>query len=195
MVLNCSCNYCIKKKYLWVLEDGRVWVEIPKNGSVTVKESIGRKKYPTTRQQLKSFNNGIVYLREPVSRFKSMLSHYFLDGARKEDGKRWLKSLGWNEKVSGDNIVDIVLNNWEELQYISEPHHFNLQYSFIPDEFWDLKKLEVKDISELGDIKRNTSVSNTIKLEGDNLDFILEVYREDVELYNHQILFKENRLN
>lgn len=195
MVFNCDCSYCKNNGYLWVLEDSRIWVEIPKNGSVTIKESFGKKKYEIQPKQLESFSSGIVYLREPISRFKSMIAHYFLDGARKKEGIAWLRKFGWHDKVNGDNIIDIVLQNWDELQFISEPHHFNLQYSFIPDEFWHLKKVEVKDISELGEIKRNTSASDTVKLKGDNLDFILEVYREDVELYNHQILFKQNRLN
>ena len=126
-----------------------------------------------------------------------MISHYFVDGYRNVYGHQWLKKQGYTE-WSRETIVDIVLDNWDNLKDISEPHHFNTQKSFIPNEVWDIPNLVVYDINDnipFIEVHENKSKSEEINLSEYQEKKVKELYSDDIELYNHQILYKKKWLN
>ena len=107
-----------------------VYLEIPKNASSSIHQhygirraDIGNQLYKHQIQEMKDENEhlrGVVVLREPLDRFKSLISHYFLNGGRAKYGKMWLQK----NNLRRDNIVDTVLDNFDKLNSISEPHHW-----------------------------------------------------------------------
>lgn len=193
-MFKCYCRYCATKTYLWNLK-GYLWVEIPKNASSSIKRT--NPVHQSSIERIKTFDKGFLVLREPLNRFKSMISHYFVDGYRNVYGHQWLKKQGYTE-WSRETIVDIVLDNWDNLKDISEPHHFNTQKSFIPNEVWDIPNLVVYDINDnipFIEVHENKSKSEEINLSEYQEKKVKELYSDDIELYNHQILYKKKWLN
>ena len=178
---------------LRVSKDGKVWVEIPKNGSTTIKRN-----FPFTDtlniNKIKNYSSGFCVLRDPVKRFKSLLSHYFLEGGgRYNHGKKWLTKNYRRTRVNGENIADIVLQDINKLQSIREPHHFNTQLSFIPKQFFELD-CTFYDISEISE-KLNVPVLNTspkekITLSEEALKSVKEIYKDDFILYEKYVINK-----
>ena len=193
-MFKCYCRYCATKTYLWKLH-GYLWVEIPKNASTSIKRTNRVEQISIDR--IKTFDKGFLVLREPLNRFKSMISHYFVDGYRNVHGHHWLKKQGYTE-WSNETLVDMVLDNWDNLKDISEPHHFNTQKSFIPNEVWDIPNLVVYDMNDnipFIEVHENKSKSEEINLSEYQEKKVKELYSDDIELYNHQILYKKKWLN
>jgi hypothetical protein len=121
-----------------------------------------------------------------------MISHYFVDGYRNVYGHHWFRKIGITEWTN-ETIVDIVLDNWDNLTSISEPHHFNSQTSFIPKEVWDVPNLEVYDMNDdipFMEVHENKTKSEEVHLSEEQQKKVEELYSDDIELYNHQILFR-----
>jgi hypothetical protein len=184
---------------LWELKNGIVWVEIPKNASYNLKQFKFNydSKFPIENQpnsflnkikkiDMVSHKRAFVVIRNPIDRFKSLLSHYFIDGSRSDLGKLWLKNMGVIE-TTPNRIVSDVLARWDSIGSISEPHHFNSQLSFIPKEFFLMNHM-IYDISEVGfmfGLQKgvNSSKSVDIFIDDNNKNKIKELYIEDVKLY------------
>ena len=178
-----------------------MWVEIPKNGSYNLKQF--RFKFDSTKKEseqvsllkkineseIKSFKRGFVVLRNPIERFRSLLSHYFVKGGRFDNkmGPNWLHSLDIFD-FNNDTICDIVLDNWNHIEKLAEPHHFNSQASFIPDEFFNLSHM-VYHMDELSlyfglNANINSSGSSDVVISDSNLERIKKLYADDFELYS-----------
>jgi hypothetical protein len=201
MKINCSCAYCTNNTYVWSINDSVVWIEIPKNGSYNLKQF--RFNFDSTKNELeqtsllkkvneseiKLFKRGFVILRNPIERFRSLLSHYFIKGGRFDNkmGPDWINSLGIAD-FNNDNICDIVLDNWQHIEQLAEPHHFNSQSSFIPDDFFDLYYM-VYHMDELSlyfglEADVNSSGSSDVVISDFNLERIKQLYADDFELYS-----------
>jgi hypothetical protein len=209
MKINCSCAYCTNNTYIWSINDSVVWIEIPKNGSYNLKQF--RFKFDSTKKEseqvsllkkineseIKSFKRGFVVLRNPIERFRSLLSHYFIKGGRFDNkmGPNWLNSLGISN-FNNDNICDIVLDNWNHIEKLSEPHHFNSQSSFIPNEFFNLSYM-IYHMDELSlyfglDSNINSSGSSDVVISDSNLERIKKLYADDFELYSKYFTKADN---
>lgn len=201
MKINCNCAYCTNNTYIWSINNSVVWVEIPKNGSYNLKQF--RFRFDSTKteseqtsllkkinqSEIKLFKRGFVILRNPIERFRSLLSHYFIKGGRFDNkmGPNWLHSLGITN-FNKDNICDIVLDNWKDIEKLSEPHHFNSQTSFISDDFFDLSYM-VYHMDELSlyfglQAGINSSGSSDVVISDSNLERIKQLYAGDFELYS-----------
>jgi len=174
--INCNCPYCKTHGYLWYIPPlKKMWIKIPKNGSGTIKNSFGIAK----REQI--FGPCLVFLRDPVERFKSLFAHYFIDGARKHLGPLWLSEVGFR----GGDKLQFLLDNISQIDKIRQPHHFKTQHSFIPDPnnpnliYYDLKKL-----SKFTPKKHNTSSSFSVYLNENQTKFVQQLYQKDVDLFN-----------
>jgi hypothetical protein len=204
---NCKCHYCRNVGYVWrLLPSSTVWIEVPKNGSSGLKATLCRTKklipinntcffprvFKTIRSpvnDLSQFTNGMIVLRDPVDRFRSLLSHYFIyeKGHRKHIGTLWLRGI----KVNNQNICDVVLSDFDRLKDIGSVHHFNSQVAFIPDTFFLLSNIDFIDINDLSrrDVPHiGRSDSNGVVISDKNRKIIEELYHEDVVLYNERIL-------
>jgi len=199
MIFECDCNYCKMNTYLWDIGGDMIWAEIPKNGSYNLKQFRFNydSRFPIETQpnsNLKKINKipinqykrGFVILRNPLDRFKSLLSHYFINGSRLHKGVDWLNN-NHISNVNSDNVVDIILDNWGNLGNIAEPHHFNSQSSFLPKEFFQIPHM-IYDMSEISllfglEAGVNSSISSDIFVSDYNITRIKSIYRDDFELY------------
>lgn len=201
MKFKCECNYCKTNTYNWLINNGIVWVEIPKNGSYNFKtfkfnynsEKVGEvqpNSLITSINEIDITNHkrAFVIIRNPIERFKSLLSHYFIHGSRFSNnvGPYWLRSIGIHT-ANDSNICDIVLNNWDKLGSISEPHHFNSQASFIPNSFFEIPHMvyNMNELSIMFGLQSNVNTSgiSDVILSSSNLDRIRTIYSDDFELY------------
>jgi hypothetical protein len=200
MKINCNCEYCINNTYVWSVNNDAVWIEIPKNGSYNLKEF--RFKFDSTKKEsqqsslltkiniseINNFTRGFVILRNPLERFRSLLSHYFINGSRFDSNKgpNWLNLLGI-QNFNNSNICDIVLDNWEHIHLLAEPHHFNSQRSFIPNEFFNLSFMiyHIDDLSLYFGLQTgiNSSDSSNIIISDTNFLRIKKMYEDDFDLY------------
>jgi len=187
-LFNCDCNYCKNHNFIGEI-DNKIWIEIPKNGSYGLKTN---KKTTNVIQEdkISKYENVLIIVRDPIERFKSLCAHYFIDGTRKNDGLKWLNNYDL-KNIDADNIVKNVLDNFNKIQFISEPHHWNSQTSFIPT--FTLEKnviiYELNDLSNIFNIKKtNKSLSNNIKIDDKSKNKIMKLYSKDVTLYNKHIL-------
>lgn len=193
MNIKCNCSYCSTRTYAWLVDNSKVWVEIPKNASALIKSQVYRNQMQILRyDDLKDYENGFLFLRNPIDRFKSLLAHYFLKGGiRYHHGVNWLNLTNIKIGVTNENIAKVVLDNFDKINLISEPHHWNTQYSFIPKTFF-LLDFNFYDLSEVSkvfgiDKKQNTSDSFNIVLSNDDIQLINEYYKEDFILYDKYI--------
>jgi hypothetical protein len=204
MKFNCNCDYCKKNTFIWSINSKIIWIEIPKNGSYNLKTIKFKYDSETpddftktnlrreTLETISNFNRAFVILRNPIERFTSLISHYFIDGGRAQKGfgKRWLDLIGVND-YSHENLIEIVLTNFDKIGLIEEPHHFNTQKSFIPEKLFD-SNLFFMDLSELDlffslNKKLNTSDSSRFRLTDNQFDKIKNLYIEDWNLYKNKI--------
>ena len=209
MKLNCYCNYCQNNGYVWLLKNNMVWVEIPKNASYNLKKYVLNFNSQSIQSEpnalLSKINNidlnihkrGFIILRNPIDRFKSLLSHYFIPGSnvgRVEEGKLWLNDLGIYN-YNNNNIADIIFSVWDRIETIADPHHFNSQSSFIPPQFFEINNHMVYNVNELSLIfglqtNINPSNSSNIFISDRNLKKISDIYKDDVNLYKKYFNYK-----
>ena len=127
----CNCIYCKEHKdfpILWKLSDGKLWFEIPKNGSSSIKQAHKNKTHITNFVE---YNDTIPYvvLRDPIDRFLSLFKHYFL-----KEGRRFTRSVSFCKRFNKDvNLMNIqerlnfMINNLDKLTTDEEVHHFYQQ--------------------------------------------------------------------
>lgn len=213
----CTCPNCLNKGYIWYAQNDRVfWIEIPKNGSSSIKKSsswsIKDKKPPHSLLKIPDKKimqeeriNAFVMLRDPHSRFKSLIKFYFIEkGGRWQKGMKYAKSKERIQKeidLGPDNFLNFLANSRNHLQI----HHFNSQTYFIENfmnRIKDAHKAKNKVINlnyvilskketfphfwkEMGRIKSSSSVDESFYQQ--NIDFfqnfVEKFYRDDIELY------------
>tara|TARA_R100000995_G_C3437638_1_gene101697 strand:+ start:110 stop:661 length:552 start_codon:yes stop_codon:yes gene_type:complete len=183
-----------------------VWIEIPKNASRTLKEFYRPVNTVVKKEDLQKYNKFKIVLRDPVERFRSLLSHYFLLNYDPRDirsgkhryGIEWLQKhypyLWQTKKINTTNLCDIIMRDIFLLKDIEASHHFNSQSYFIPDEIlsFDKNKIEIIDINSLKNTHPilNRSNSQEIKLSAENIDRIKKLYDEDVKLVDKFLKLK-----
>lgn len=186
MLFECDCRYCKDNTYLGDAS-GVLYVEIPKNASFIIKEKLIKpKKCDISFEEAENYSESFLVFRDPIERFKSLCSHYLLDGSRLKYGQSWMNILGLDVN-NYNGIADMVLSNFQELSKISEPHHWSSQSSFIPDFVFDkdVKIYGMSQISEeLGVPQQNISSSNKIELSENDIERIKLLYEDDFKIYD-----------
>lgn len=205
MKFECECNYCNMNTFLWELDTKEVWVEIPKNASYNLKQILYKydSRYSVESQpnskiskinhiDINNHKNGFVILRNPIERFKSLIAHYFISGSRVDAGTAWIDKFSVG-KFNENNIVNLVLDNWENISNIREPHHFNSQSSFIPNNFFELESYKVYNLNEVNKIFGlslgvNSSGSSKITLDSYCVEKLKNLYESDFNLYEKYLV-------
>lgn len=207
--IECNCHYCNKYKntFLWYVPlYNSVWIEIPKNASSSIKAQIRenqkRYEFPQLRikaEEVKNYNSAFAIIREPIGRFKSLLHHFFIGGYRTNYGKEWLKKFEI-EEYNENNICEIVLEYFDQIDEIYAAHHFRAQAHFIPKEFFEInyKIYDLKNLKDNIGLEHEINQSDKLTCEkiaiNDScLKLIKELYFEDFELYNKYI--KNEKIN
>ena len=185
---NCHCNYCSDGgNYIWK-KDKDLFIEIPKNGSSSLKNSI-LGEYQRTKVIPEDFEKSIAIVRNPVNRFKSLCAMYF-----SEETKRKLKGLVWLKEhhlgeFNPSTIASVVLKNFDKVNNgLLEPHHWDQQISFIPQEIFSKPVLLVR-LQDLSFVfpsvpHVNKTDKSQIVITEDDLSLIKEKYANDFKLYN-----------
>ncbi len=192
MKFYCECSYCVgeaTKSYTWQVSPRLIWVEIPKNASQSIKTRyLSDKTFKMHNKKTintEYFKEGFVILRDPVSRFKSLLAHYFLpSGGRYRSGKKWLDTYLAGREIDENNLCELVLSKFHNIKDIEEPHHWNAQSSFIPKEFYNLEKPHFlgMDWVKTKFPFQNRSQSELINIADIEIRKIKQLYAEDYNL-------------
>ena len=186
MLFECDCRYCSDNTYLGDA-NGILYIEIPKNASYIIKEKLVKPgKCNISPDDAKNYTQSFFVFRDPIERFKSLCSHYLLDGSRLIYGEMWM-TRNKLDKKNYNGLADMVLSNFDLLSNIREPHHWNTQMSFIPQFVFDkdVKIYGMSQISEeLGVPQRNISSSNEIELTENDIERIKLLYEDDFKIYD-----------
>jgi len=183
MILKCNCTYCNEHDWMFRIPGtNKVYLEIPKNASSTIHQyyNINRKN-GIRENDLRGDETGFLVLRDPIERFKSLVAHYFIEGGRVAKGQEWRRQ----HKLTG-NTVDAVLEHFDKLNTISEPHHWAPQSSFINTTFLELSNTEIWNTDMLREKMGvvNKSASDKVLLIQEQIDVVKEIYEDDFRLYN-----------
>jgi len=176
---------------LHVDKNGLLWVPIPKCGTQSIREHTDQFKERINVLDVPNFKKGFVVLRDPIDRFKSLVSMYFLKGSSHNDSVR--KYRGYGKRHMGlhnaSNVVDIVLRRFPKLRRLKGANHWLTQKSFIPETFYELEDPRFYDMEWLRKNYEvhNTSPSDTVLVSESQREIILKIYAEDVELYERYI--------
>jgi len=190
----CRCTYCNalgNQPWLWKLGDN-YWFEIPKNASYAIKRKYNLERNYLDDIQPLPFDPNIekVYYvwRDPVERFSSLFSHYFVAGNKRiRHGQSFLRRLNHNpERLSLEEKVEICLSWIDKFTDSEERHHFFPQHAFL-DFRYNLHKLTLENLNEspLGPLKvenathRRLSVLPALEKY---VDDIKSIYAEDYNL-------------
>ena len=205
--LTCNCAYCESFTFLWADNTGKVYLEIPKNGSWVIKIELygctvtnfykkisynreSSKIKPIYPSELSNYNRGMVVLRDPLQRFKSNFAFFFAnEGKRTEVGCLWMLKNNLISKeheyyaLNNEEKLDLLIKNWNNLGNFPVFHHFLPQTSFLNRGFLELNTIEVYGMNDISSIlgldKKNSSDSSGIYLNNNHKDFIFTTYEED----------------
>ena len=193
----CKCYWCntLNWPLLYDLDGEKSWFEIPRSGSVTIKESFsdrkqvfrGTEEYEEIKQREKP---PVVIFSEPVERFLSCMNVYIVPGQRYYDyGKDIFASFGVDlDECSKEEKIDYFFKNLHKIVSHHQVHHFHPQTSFIDFENFDLFSVITRHEIGLyfGISKHMNKTKKEVTLEDlsqDQLDFIKWVYRSDYEFF------------
>lgn len=181
----CYCRYCAPRKgfpVLWELKPDLGWLEIPKNASKVIKEfNKGRKEIKDLTVEYPAV---VAVIRTPISRFKSLYNHYFIDGYRKSIGLDWARRqrIDMSDPYKSETIQN-VLDKLDTLASKEEVHHFYPQSYFIPKGIKNLKLIPISEVTTWFDVPiKNNSKFKKIELTKDQKEFLKELYKEDLDL-------------
>ena len=191
----CWCKYCKTYKFpaLWHLGNNTYWLEIPKNGSASMKTKYdGRMAFIKNRTMMNHVTP-IIILRDPLTRFYGSFRHYFFEGAERfHRGKTFCKRLGINiDTMDVSQRYKFLVQNLDKLSTVDEVHHFHPQTKFIDQvNFRRFRPIKIQDLSKLlavSKINHTKHVGPPISKEFDS--YIKSLYKEDYEF------FKEHGIN
>ena len=184
--LICNCVTCKRngKSWSWYCKESIPnFIEISKNASSAVREKFKKNRIPYEKLSLDDSYFFIV--RDPLDRFRSLIAHYFSKGRRREYGDLFLKSKKINHNI--ESIIDFVLDDFNCLNTIKDPHHWKSQCFFIPKKLADsnLIPINIKDVSDIFDLEViNSSDTENIKLSKNNIKKVKELYENDFTFYD-----------
>lgn len=140
-------------------------------------------KYITTEEAEKNGNKNITLVRNPIERFRSGYSDFFIK--RREKGKKIEDQL--NQKI--DNM-DELLSAYENLSDQNRDPHFRSQTWYLQGFEGIIQKLET--ISEKWlmpipnmNLRQNVSHSNKIPLTEQQINRIKYIYKNDFNLLDY----------
>lgn len=194
MPIPCNCDYCQKTTYIWRLPNNTLWVEIPRNGSFTIKkEASFNPMQKVLYKDIEKYTDAFWFMRNPIHRFKSLISEFFFDGTRRQQGRTWLRDLDIPVGVSDDYIPEIVCDYFQFINKIPDCHLWDTQSSFVADEIMLLPNIKAFDISFM---KKFMLLEETNKTTSPNIDlaekciyFLKDFYCLDFDMYNSLVGF------
>lgn len=198
-IRDCRCWHCdrIKWPLLYKLYenplDYRCWFEIPRSGSVTIKESHPERKHiqrsdPVYQELVENYKPHVIFT-DPIDRFTSTVNAYFVEG-----GRYW----GYGQHAFWYNAgVDIQYKSYEErwnlffdnidvLHSDQQVHHFHNQALYVDTKaFSEFQFNWKKDIGKAFDTEKHDNKTD-YKITRDmftphQIEWLTNYYRLDYE--------------
>lgn len=196
---DCKCYWCQKLEWplMYDLEDSgeKLWFEVPRSCSVTIKESFPNRKQVMrgTRlynQFIEKKKKPIMIFTDPIDRFISLINVYLTDKQRYSDyGKDIFTTFDKDiSELNKQEKIDLFFANLNKITSNHQVHHFHPQCRFVDTENFEeievVKREEVNDFFDIA-VKHNVT-KKEITAEDfteEQIEFIKRAYASDYAFY------------
>lgn len=191
---DCKCYWCQKLEFplLYDLDGEKIWFEVPRSCSVTIKESFPHRKqvlrHTRKYRQLTETDKPIVVFTDPLERFISLINVYLTDKQRytgygKDIFSMFGKDLGACTK---QEKIDLFFKNLDKINSNHQVHHFHPQCRFVDtenfEEFAVVLKKDVNDFFGIDQKLNETTKDITLEdLREEQIEFVKRAYASDYE--------------
>jgi hypothetical protein len=196
---DCSCYWCEKLEWplMYDLEDNneRLWFEVPRSCSVTVKESFPKRKqvmrYTKMYKRLVEEKRvPIMVFTDPIERFISLINVYLTDKQRYSDyGKDVFSTIDVDiSQLTRKEKIKMFFSNLNKITSNHQVHHFHPQCRFVDTEsFEQIEVIKREDVNDyFGITARHNVTDKDITVDDfteEQIDFIKRAYASDYAFF------------
>jgi beta-1,4-mannosyl-glycoprotein beta-1,4-N-acetylglucosaminyltransferase len=200
---DCKCYWCEKLQFplMYDLDGEKMWFEVPRSCSVTVKESFPNKAQVMRRtrkyREIVDVEKPIVIFTDPLERFISLINVYLVDKQRYHGYGKDLFSMFARqlEECTKEEKIDLFFKNLHRINSNHQVHHFHPQCRFVDTEnFEEFTIVLREDVNEFFGINQKLNeTKKEITLEDfsdEQIEFITRTYKADydfIEKYGDMI--------
>lgn len=196
---DCKCYWCEKLEWplMYDLENNgeKLWFEVPRSCSVTIKESFperiqvmrGTRLYNTFIEKKKK---PIMIFTDPIDRFISLINVYVAPKQRYSDyGKDIFSTFGKDiTQLTKQEKIDFFFVNLNKITSLHQVHHFHPQCRFVDTENFDeFEVVKREDVNTFFGIDKKYNVTGKeITVEDfteEQIEFIKRAYASDYAFY------------
>ena len=197
---DCNCYWCQKLEWplMYDLEpenSTKIWFEVPRSCSVTIKESYpGRMQVMRGTRLYKKFveegKKPIMIFTDPIDRFVSLINVYLTDKQRYADyGKDIFSTFDKDiNSISKQEKIDLFFRNLNKITGGQQVHHFHPQCRFVDtDSFEHIEVIKREDVNSYFSVDQKHNVTHKdITAEDfseEQIDFIKRAYASDYAFF------------
>ena len=196
---DCKCYWCetLQWPLMYDLEDNheKLWFEVPRSCSVTIKESFPNRKQVMrgTRMYngfIESKKKPIMIFTDPIDRFVSLINVYLTERQRYYDyGKDIFSSFDVDiANLTKEEKINYFFRNLNKITSGHQVHHFHPQCRFVDTEnFENIEVVKREDVNDYFDIavKHNVTRKEITKddFTPEQTEFIKRAYASDYAFY------------
>ena len=205
---DCNCYWCQKLEWplMYDLENNheKLWFEVPRSCSVTIKESFP-KRIQVMRETrlyntlLEEGKKPIMIFTDPIDRFISLINVYLTEKQRYYDyGKDIFASFDKDlTLLSKEEKIDLFFRNLNKITGGHQVHHFHPQCRFVDTENFDeFEVVKREDVNDYFDIDVAHNVTNKEITADDfseeQIEFIKRAYASDYAFFKKYGVVKPN---
>ena len=196
---DCKCYWCEKLEWplMYDLENNgeKLWFEVPRSCSVTIKESFplriqvmrGTRLYNSF---IESKKKPIMIFTDPIDRFISLINVYITPKQRYSDyGKDIFSTFGQDiNTLSKQEKIDFFFANLNKITSLHQVHHFHPQCRFVDTENFDeFEVVKREDVNQYFGIDKKYNVTNKEVTREDfseeQIEFIKRAYASDYAFF------------
>jgi hypothetical protein len=194
---------------MYDLEDNneKLWFEVPRSCSVTIKESFplrrqvmrGTKLY---KRMVEEKKKPIMIFTDPIDRFISLINVYLVDKQRYTDyGKDIFTTFAKDiTALSKQEKIDLFFANLNKITSLHQVHHFHPQCRFVDTEsFENIEVVKREDVNKYFGISEHHNVTKKEITKEDfteeQIDFIKRAYASDYAFFEKYGKVKNKRKN
>lgn len=193
MFKECKCFWCEKLKWPLLRDlnnnQNHYWFEIPRSGSVTIKESFKQSviiNRNTKEFEIAKTKSPIVIVSDPVNRFISCINAYLAENQRYYAyGKNIFSSFGVDlDLCERKEKIDMFFDNIDKINSQHQVHHFHPQIRFIDTEnfsnFTVLRRYQINQYFGIGTHLNHTRKEITVEdLSYSQIEIVKNIYEDD----------------
>lgn len=209
---DCKCYWCEKLEWplMYDLEgdsEGKLWFEVPRSCSVTIKESFPNRRQVMRETRLykrlvEEKRKPIMIFTDPIDRFVSLINVYLGEKQRYSDyGKDIFSTFDKDiSQLSKQDKIDYFFANLNKITSLHQVHHFHPQCRFVDTEnFEEIEVVKREDVNEFfGITEHHNATKKEITKEDfteEQIDFIKRAYASDYAFLKKYGKAKNKRKN